>query len=398
MLHSFSFAQGSTYGGAYTTSVPIVWSGVNNQTISGLAIKNPKGNSIKLTNCNNITITNCKLGPSLGQAIDLANCTNITVTNCSIDSVATGLYSYYGSGIKFNNNDVRNVFGPLPKGQMVQFDRVSGGGNSISYNACENIVGQSNPEDVVSLYMVNGLPNDRVKVIGNWIRGGGPSTSGGGIMTGDNGGSYILVRDNILVNPGQYGIALASGNHITITNNMVYSAQEPYSNVGIYAYNQYPSDCSSDTISNNVVNFTYKDGQLNNFYNNGSCGTVIGWSTNTYSSNLNSSILPTQIIGKVRSVTTGTETPVQPATNTGSKIKVYPNPATDHVRIETTTAINDGTAIIYNLNGKKMIEQSFNESNAEMNTGNLAVGVYIVVVKSAGQMIDKQKVVIVRPN
>lgn len=55
--------------------------------------------------------------------------------------------------------------------------------------------------DAINLYKSNGIAGDPIQVIGNRIRGGGPSTSGGGIMTGDQGGSYILVSI-ILVNPG----------------------------------------------------------------------------------------------------------------------------------------------------------------------------------------------------
>lgn len=398
MFHVLAFGQGATYGGTYTTSVPIVWSGVSNKTISGLAIKNPNGHSITLVNCSNITIMNCKLGPSKGQGVDLYNCTNVTVTNCSIDSVATGLYAAISSSIKFNYNDVKNVFGPMPKGQMVQFDKVTGSGNSISYNVIENIAGQCHAEDNISLYKSSGLPNDEIQVVGNWIRGGGPSATGGGIMTGDDGGSYIVVKDNILVNPGQYGLGIASGDHITITNNKVFASKTAYTNIGLYVWNQYASDCSSNTVSNNRINFTNKDGVINTSWDAGNCGTITGWSTNVYDPTLNASILPAKIIGRAQKVTTGTETPVQPATNPGCKIKVYPNPATDHVKIETSSAINDGTAIIYNLNGQKLIEQSINDSNAEINTENLAVGVYVVAVKSAGVVVDKQKIVIVKRN
>ena len=226
------------------------------------------------------------------------------------------------------------------------------------------------------------MPNDPVQVIGNWIRGGGPSTSGGGIMTGDDGGSYILIKDNILVNPGQYGIAISSGHHITITNNKIFASKQPVTNVGLYAWNQYTTDCSSNTISKNRVNFTNKSGVLNNFWNAGNCGTIESWSTNVYDPNLNESILPATIIGraKVKGITTGIETPEKPA-DSDTKVKVYPNPATDNIKIETSSDIPDGAAIIYNLNGQKIIEQQFNNSNTSINTANLATGVYMVVVK-----------------
>ena len=207
----------------YKLSAPIVWNGISGQTISGIDIENAPGNSIELTNCKNITIQNSKIAHSKGIGIKLYNCTNITITNCFIDSVSSGVNACASTGIKFEHNQVRNVLGPMPRGQMIQFDAVTGGGNSISYNVGENIAGQSFPEDEISLYKSNGLPNDPIVIAGNRIRGGGPSNSGGGIMTGDAGGSYVIVKDNILVNPGQYGIAISSGTNITVQNNKVFS-------------------------------------------------------------------------------------------------------------------------------------------------------------------------------
>jgi len=297
-FHCFTFGQGSTFCGPFKVSKPVVWNGINNKDITGLEITNPSGHCISLSNCSNITVQNCKLGPSEKEGVYIDHCTNITVINCTMSNIETGVYAASSSGIKVNHNDVLNVQGPMPKGQMVQFDKVSGGGNSINYNVGENLPGQSEPEDEISLYMSNGTQSDPIQVIGNWIRGGGPSTSGGGIMTGDNGGSYITVQNNILVNPGQYGIALASGHHISIKNNQIYSHKSAFTNVGLYAFNQYPSECHSDTIMNNTINFTHKAGTLNNTWTNGSCGDVEGWKTNYYDPRLNSSLLPEKIIGR----------------------------------------------------------------------------------------------------
>jgi hypothetical protein len=215
-----------------------------------------------------------------------------------MDSVESGVVANICTGIKVIYNDVKNVLGPMPRGQMVQFGNVSGTGNIISYNVGENIVGESHPEDEISLYMSNGTEEDPIQVVGNWIRGGGPSNSGGGIMTGDKGGSYILVKDNILINPGQYGITISSGNNIIIRNNKIFSDKRPFSNVGLSAYKQYPIDCFSNSIMNNEVNFTNNKGVLNNIWNAGNCGIIKGWKTNYYNPDLKASILPDKIIGR----------------------------------------------------------------------------------------------------
>ena len=394
----FSYGQGSAYGGPYTDSQPIVLDGVSNKTIDMLKITNSSGHCIKLSNCSNITIQNCKLGPSKGEGVFLSNCTNITVTNCSMESVESGVVADVGSGIKVTHNDVKNVQGPMPRGQMVQFGNVSGGGNSISYNVVENIAGQSYPEDEVSLFQSNGTAQDPIQVVGNWIRGGGPSTSGGGIMTGDEGGSYVLVQDNILVNPGQYGITISSGTHITINNNKIYSDKLPFSNIGLSAYKQYSIETSSNTISNNQVNYTNKDGVLNNMWNAGNCGVITGWDTNTYNSSLNASILPAQIIGRVQADTVQIPKqdtiPVVKPKPVDVNLKIYPNPSYSQSIGVTAPTPNNEKIIIYDLKGQIMIQQSLSNSKTEINSSSLPVGVYIIKIFNNDAIVDVRKIIV----
>jgi len=271
--------------------------GKSNMTISYLEITNPSGHCIKLSNCSNITIQYCKLGPSKGEGVFLSNCTNITVRDCSMEYVESGVVADIGSAIKVLYNDIKNVQGPMPRGQLVQFGDINGAGSSISYNVGENILGQSYPEDAISLCRSNGAAGSPIQVVGNKIRGGGPSGSGGGIMSGDLGGSYVLVQDNILVNPGQYGLTVSSGHDINISNNKIYSAKLAFSNIGLSAYKQYDISTYNITISNNAVNFTNKDGVLNDMWNANNCGTVTGWSTNYHDSNVTASVLPSVILG-----------------------------------------------------------------------------------------------------
>ena len=282
----------------FTSSPAISLNGVSNQVLSQLDISGSGANCIDLSNCSNITINNCILHSSTLNGVHLYNCKNITITNCFMYNVATGVYAEYSSTVNVNHNQVANVQGPLPRGQMVQFNNVSGSGNVISYNICENVAGQSNPEDVINLYKTNGTASSPVQVIGNWIRGGGPSTTGGGIMLGDQGGSYMIAQDNILVNPGQYGVAIASGTNIQVLNNKIFSTQQSYSNVGLYIWNQYNTACSLNTISGNQVSWKNSAGTENDGWNSGNCGAVSGWSANTFNAPIDASILPAQIITK----------------------------------------------------------------------------------------------------
>ena len=219
-------------------SEPLVIDGKADLTISGLEIANPQGNGITIRNSKRIRIEGCKIGPCKGEAVNIYACEGITVTGNRFEAVSTGVYALDSRHIEVTRNRCLNVHGPFPRGQLAQFDKVTGGGNRINHNLALNILGKSNPEDVINIYKSSGTADDPIQVIGNKIRGGGPSGSGGGIMTGDGGGAYIVVRDNILVDPGQYGIAIAGGHHIQILDNKVFGKRQPFTNVGIYVWNQ----------------------------------------------------------------------------------------------------------------------------------------------------------------
>jgi parallel beta-helix repeat protein len=281
--------------GPYTVSAPVYYDGAHGLVISSISISNSPSHCISLINCSDITIEQSYFNNGIGNGINLENCSNVTITNCRFDKVATGVYALNCQGITISGNEIRNVQGPLPRGQMVQFNNVMGPGNKITNNKCENSLNQSQPEDIINMYMSSGTSSSPIEISGNWIRGGGPSTSGGGILIGDNGGSYFLVKSNILVDPGQYGIGVASGTNITITYNQIYGKQQSFTNVGLYVYNQYPSLCQGITISHNAVNYLNSAGQSSGFWDKGNCGNI-NLKSNNFNSTITSNILPTAII------------------------------------------------------------------------------------------------------
>jgi len=289
---------GASYCGPFTISEPIKLSSTDNIVISGLEITNADGHCIELSNCNNIIIENCKLGSALDNGVNLFNCTNITIRQCSINNVATGVNAVKSSGISVTNNDVINVQGPAnPRGQMVQFNNVTGTGNEVNFNVSENFLGQSDPEDIVNMFQTNGTVLDPVQIKGNWIRGGGPSSSGGGILVGDVGGSNFIIEDNILVNPGQYGISVVSGTNSQVLRNKIFGKQQSFTNVGIAIWNAYSPEheCSNVTVSENEVSWVNRDGIVNPVYNNMECGIVTDIENNIWRADINETILPEQI-------------------------------------------------------------------------------------------------------
>jgi len=285
-------------GKAYIVSNVINLTGVHDLTISGKSIAGGNVPCISLTNCSNIHITNCRLVNSTTTGVNLYKCVNIVVDSSYISNVSTGVYASTCQSIKVLRNQMKNMVGPMPRGQFVQFNTVSGAGNQVIANKCENIMGSSTPEDAISMYMTNGTATSPVIISWNWIRGGGPSKTGGGIILGDDGGSHQTAENNTLVNPGQYGIGVAGGTNLEILNNKIYAAQNTFTNVGVCVWNQYTNISASSgiTASGNQVNWTNSAGALNPDWNAGNCGTVTGWSSNTWGATFTSSILPATII------------------------------------------------------------------------------------------------------
>jgi len=275
-------------------------SGIHDLTISGRAIAGGAVPAITLNNCYNIRITGNKLFNSTDVGIHLFRCTNITIDHNYFTNVSTGVYVQQtsGGGIVVTHNQFLNMKGPMPRGQFVQFDHLNGPGCSISHNRGENIPGKSNPEDAINLYMSNGTAISPITVAGNWIRGGGPSKTGGGIVLGDAGGSYQVAENNVLINPGQYGIGIAAGTNLRILNNKIYAAKNSFTNVGITIWNQYTntSSCALIVVRGNQVNWTNSNGVSNPAWNNGNCGTIEGWGENSWNARINPAILPAVMI------------------------------------------------------------------------------------------------------
>lgn len=268
-------------------------------TITGKSITGGSVPCITLTNCYNIHIINCKLYNSTDVGIHMYKCYNVTVNNNYFTNVATGVYAEQTSngGIVVNNNQFLNMVGPFPRGQFIQFNNVNGPGSSVTNNKGENVLGQSHAEDAISMYQSNGTSSSPIMISGNWIRGGGPSSSGGGIMLGDEGGSYLTAQNNILINPGEYGMAIAGGDHNSILNNVIYGSSQYFTNVGLYVNSINGHTITNSSVRGNKVLFYNSSNYANNCWLAPGTNKPSGWDdSNTWGANVSSSLLPASLI------------------------------------------------------------------------------------------------------
>jgi len=283
----------------YAVSGTINLESAHDMTISGKSISGGTAAPITLKNCYNIHITKNKLYGSKEVGVYLYNCHNITIDYNYFTDVSSGVYADQSAtgAIVVDNNQFYNMKGPFPRGQFVQFNNVNGAGNSVSHNKGENILGSSYAEDAINMYQSNGTAASPIKISGNWIRGGGPSNSGGGIMLGDNGGSNQVASDNILINPGEYGIAIAGGDNNKLINNVIYGVSQSFTNVGLYVNSINGHTVTNCTVSGNKVKFYNKNNYLNNCWLAPGTNKPAGWDAdNVWGADITPSLLPASII------------------------------------------------------------------------------------------------------
>jgi len=250
--------------------------------IENLHISNPGGTCVTVTNASNVTIRNSTIGPCGDDAVYLSDVDGAVVEGNYITGTGNGVLVHRSDSVRVDSN----AFVDAGR-NFVQFDKVNGAGSSISGNRGQNELGGTNAEDLISLYLSNGTASSPIRVVGNHLRNGGPSDSGSGIMLGDGGGSYQFVEGNVLVEPGQVGIGVASGTNMTVRSNVVYSSALPWSNSGIYVWNQYDQACGNVEVSGNQVNWTKADGSSNSWWEGGGCGEV-----NNYGNDWNAPVGP----------------------------------------------------------------------------------------------------------
>ncbi len=247
-----------------------------NAVISGVSVSNSSGNCITVT-APNVTITNSAIGPCEGVGVLFDNVAGGTVTNSAINNSSTGVYALYSTGISVVGNICHNMHGPLPRGQCVQFNNVTGGGNRITDNLSVTDSGTAGTTDAFNVYESSGTCTDPIQVSRNVVSGGSSTSTGAGIVLGDTGGSYQTADHNVLTNSGAVGLAIAGGTYITATNNIITAVQAPNTNVGLYVWEQGNVPCSNITVSGNTTNWIDSLGVPNDYWNGGNCGTITGW-------------------------------------------------------------------------------------------------------------------------
>lgn len=257
---------------------PQDFSGKSGLVFENKRIVNAPGVAFKLySGANNITIRNCFFDGAAGVLVELENASNITIENCLFADGYSGVYAAGSSNIKVINCQFVNM--RIQRSSTGAFIRL---GNMMQFNSCGDIqvldnkgenFPEADPEDMISFYRSsNGLVKNNVfrgNPTATW------STSGGGIIAGDYGGNNVILEDNTLMTPGNYGMAIAGGTNMIIRNNKIFSARNAISNNPLYVWAQQGAVCGTITVTNNRVSWIDKNGVVNNGWNAGNCSNTI---------------------------------------------------------------------------------------------------------------------------
>lgn len=265
---------------------------------------------INIENAQNITIensiirdiSNAAFGSNRNNAIEIENSSNITIRSNFIGDINSDIsensgdrgsrsISVVGSAweISIDGNHFANA-----GRNAVQLSRVRGAtGISITNNLIEGRARwDSDFEDMINLFSSSGTPDDPIRISGNTMRNGGPSRSGTGIIVGDgepNSGDtqYVVVEDNVLIDPGHVGINLAGGNNITVANNIIVGTGDvPLATTVGMTINDfgYSTECRDHVVTGNRV---WMDNQhtssgTNHLWNPRTCNDNVQLSGNVF--------------------------------------------------------------------------------------------------------------------
>lgn len=277
------------------------------QVIENVQVSTDYGPCIVISGKSKVTVRNSKIGPCgrlegkiRNEGIQVtAGSFDITVQGNVIHDVSTALFVADSKHpIRFLNNFVYNIRGPMWQGQMVQFGNVRGGSGSsqILCNVKDGlygsapVIGTRSNEDHISMYNTLGISEAQpIEIAYNRIRGNrnGSSQSGSGMMLGDSpaggGGTgsaesgYYWVHHNTIVLTNGVGIGVAGGHHIRVENNRIDNrgASKPDNTGWSFAARRF--DTSSTGICH-TVSFTNNRSTIAHlwaFNNDGSAGSGI---------------------------------------------------------------------------------------------------------------------------
>lgn len=283
--------------------------GQENAVLENVIITNPGGPCLSIKQAKNIvirnvTLRNCSTAPTgeipQKKIINIVDSSEIRIVgSLLVDNASRSISNHdlihiqNSSHVKLYNNEIRNVAsntggddggnravlitGSRTRNLIIdRNDFYSPGRNAVQISRARRITDiritrnriegrrawDSDFEDMINFFSTTGTPESPIVVRGNYMRNGGPSSSGTAIILGDGrdrlGTGYINVVKNVIVDPGHVGINVAGGFEFTVKHNIIYGG----ANVGLWTatgltvnHYRYTPACRDHRIYGNRVFF-----------------------------------------------------------------------------------------------------------------------------------------------
>lgn len=171
-------------------------------------------------------------GGNIGRAINSDNPSSMVVEHCDLRQT-NGIWIGGNSTcqpLRIRYNICRDVGYYPPNDCCIQFfqaDTMTLPAGEIAWNHTINYHGRSQIEDNINLFKSGGASGSPLDIHHNLIDGSyasdvqGTGHTGGGILGGDKGGSFITIRNNWVVSTTNYGCAIVGGTDNQVLDNWV---------------------------------------------------------------------------------------------------------------------------------------------------------------------------------
>ncbi len=299
---------GGTYSGAWRSldpAVPAIFIDTKEPVTIQDSVVAGKGHlitgfpgAITVRNTKGFGLARVRDGERPGAFIRVETPTDVLIENNYLERVWGIRVDHFrgdpalGQTILVTRNVARNI-----EGVGAHFVQIAYNKNlenaELSWNEVINTPGESLVEDVINIFESSGTSWSPIRIHNNFIYGAFPldpkatKFSGGGILLGDGGAnsstqipSWVVAEDNQVVATSNYGMAIATGNNLTIRRNRVLASGfladgsfVPSQNVGIYIWNinKDPVHFFQNVANKNLVSWNHRNpnsGQvtLNNYW------------------------------------------------------------------------------------------------------------------------------------
>ena len=241
--------------------------------LKDLILTSTSGNCLTLDGCSEILLQNVTIGPCAEVGIQIKHSNNVIVERSTISTSTGSIYAVASRNLQVLHTVSKGATGPSPRGQCFQSNDCDGPILIDNLTCLQSDL--LDPEDGVNFYKTRGAKDRPIVIQNSYFEGGGPSKSGCGILLGDDDGSYQYALNNYLEAPGQCGIGMSGGSNNVIEGNVVYSPEVlPWSNVGIYVWDQHDSGCQTIEVKENIVYFRNKGDFVNDRWFASNCEVI----------------------------------------------------------------------------------------------------------------------------